>query len=109
MTTKRMVFSIFFLITLCASTLGHAEAAKSRIFVVSSYHREYGWSQSTNKGLCAAWLKFGYLDNQQQADDYTQNDAVESSKAVIKKEWMDTKRKNSKEEVAATTVRIMHP
>lgn len=78
-----------------------SEEKRVRFFVVSSYHREYPYSQETNQGLCAAMLKFGYVDNQAQADEYSKNDYVESSTAVIKKVWMDTKRKNSKAEMEA--------
>lgn len=83
-------------------------AAKQRIFVVSSYHREYLWSQSTHQGLSAAMLKHGYLDNAQQIHEFTKHDSVESAKAVVKKVWMDTKRKYSSLEIAQATVRIMH-
>jgi len=76
--------------------------AKNRIAVVSSYHREYLWSQETNAGLVAALLKWGYLDNESQAEQYTRSDYVESSQAIIKKLWMDTKRKNSQEEIDYT-------
>ena len=85
----------------------YGEQRKKRIFVVSSYDKSYLWSQATQKGLNNAMLTYGYLDNIQQANDFTTNDHVESSKAVIKKAWMDTKRKNSFREIAATTVRIM--
>ncbi len=80
---------------------------KTRIMVVSSYHREYIWSQHTNKGLCAALLEFGYLDNQQQTESYTKNDYVESSRVIVKKSWMDTKRKNSKSEMAQSLARVI--
>ncbi len=95
------------LVLLFAQTIAYCAAAKTKIFVVSSYNREYSWSQKTNEGLCAAMLKYGYLDNQQQVDEYTKNDTVESSKAIIKKEWMDTKRHNTKEEKVAATTKIM--
>ncbi len=85
----------------------YAEQQKKRIFVVSSYHKSYLWSQATQKGLTAAMLKYGYLDNKQQADDFTKNDYIESSKAIIKKAWMDTKRKNRFNEIAKTTVQIV--
>lgn len=76
------------------------KASKKRILVVSSYHREYLWSQDTNRGVVAAFLDFKYLDNEKQGEEYTKKDHVESSKAVIKKLWMDTKRKSSKTEIA---------
>lgn len=80
---------------------------KRRIFVVSSYHKDYLWSQLTQKGLTEAMINFGYLDNNDQAELFTETDFVESSKVVIKKAWMDTKRKNSFKEIAKTTVQIM--
>ena len=38
---------------------------------------------------------------------FTKNDYVESSKAIVKKAWMDTKRKNNIKHIAETTVSIM--
>lgn len=78
---------------------GLAKSTKTRIMVVSSYHKEYLWSQDTNKGVVAALLDFGYLDNKRQGQTYTREDYIESSKAVVKKLWMNTKRKNSKNDI----------
>lgn len=75
---------------------------KTRIAVVSSYHREYLWSQETNTGVITAMLEFGYLDDDRQGVQYTRDDYVESSRAVIKKLWMDTKHKNSREQIEHT-------
>jgi ABC-type uncharacterized transport system substrate-binding protein len=83
-----------------------AASAKVRIVVVDGYHREYLWSQETSKGLCAALLKFGYLDSQDQADAFTRDDQVESSRAMVKKLWMDTKRKSSKTEMETSTLEL---
>jgi len=80
----------------------HASSGKIKILIVSSYHREYVWSQDTNKGFCAAMLKFGYFDNQAQADAYTRNDVVETSRVIVKKLWMDAKRKGSRLELENT-------
>ena len=80
---------------------------KTRLFVVSSYHREYLWSQGTQKGLCSALKDFKFLENNQQIEEFTKNDFLETDKLVIKKAWMDTKRKNKKEEIAATTTAVM--
>ena len=96
-----------FLFLSCVVFSAHGEAKKLRIFVVSSYHREYLWSQDTNKGLCAAFKDFKFLDNDQQIDEYTKNDFVETDTVVIKKAWMDTKRKNKKEEIAITTASVV--
>ena len=80
---------------------------KKRIFVVSSYDRDYLWSQQTQKGLTDAMMRFGYLDNALQAEVFTRSDQVESSRVVAQKAWMDTKRKNSFQEIARTTAQIM--
>ncbi|MBW8035065.1 MAG: hypothetical protein FVQ79_05390 [Planctomycetes bacterium] len=80
---------------------------KSKIFIVSSYHKTYLWSQDTQKGLCDAMVNFGFLDNKDQADKFTKNDYIESSSAIVKKAWMDTKRKNTRSEIAVTVNRLM--
>lgn len=84
-----------------------ADAPKKRIFIVSSYDKSYLWSQSTQQGVSAAMLKLGYLDNAQQAKKLADTDAVESARAVVRKVWMDTKKKNSRAELANATSRIM--
>lgn len=81
--------------------------ARKRIFIVSSYDRDYIWSKSTQKGANAAMRKFGYLDNEQQAEQLIRDDMVESSRAVIRKEWMNSKRKDSRTDLANATTRIM--
>lgn len=104
------VFVMFALMTARPALANNTTAAtptKSKIFVVSSYHREYLWSQSTQDGLTAAMLKFGYLDSAKQAKEFTAFDQITSSKAIIKKDWMDTKRKYSNVELAQATQRIM--
>ncbi|MEI6438270.1 MAG: ABC transporter substrate binding protein [Candidatus Omnitrophota bacterium] len=87
-------------------TAVHAATAKQRLLVVSSYSRDYIWSQETNKGLCAAFKEMKFLENDQQIADFTKNDAVESSNAVIKKLWMDTKKKSKKEDILAATTAV---
>ncbi len=82
------------------------EKAKYRIAIVSSYHAEYIWSQQTNEGVVKALRDFGYLDNAEQGETYSKNYAIESNRAVVKKWWMDTKRKNSRPEIAATLARV---
>ena len=84
-----------------------ASTSKKRIFIVSSYHRSYLWSQSTQKGVNAALRTLGYLATDAQARQLEQSDQVESAKAVIKKDWMDTKRKDSRTDMASATARIM--
>lgn len=89
------------------SVANTAAATKHRILVISSYHPEYLWSQDTNRGVIAALKEFGYLDSVEQGEAYTRNDIVENSHAVIKKLWMDTKRKNSNAELNRAVVKIM--
>lgn len=81
--------------------------SRKRIFIVSSYSRDYIWSVSTQRGLNAAMLKNGYLDFSAQAETLMLTDAVESKSAVIRKVWMDTKRRNSRSEIASTTKTIL--
>ncbi|MEW6733321.1 MAG: ABC transporter substrate binding protein [Acidobacteriota bacterium] len=77
-----------------------------KIFIVSSYHPEYLWSQDTNEGVCGALLKYGYFDNVAQAEEFTRNYYIKTTHAEIKKVWMDTKRKSSTTDIAAATKRI---
>lgn len=81
-------------------------AAKTRILVVSSYHADYNWSQDTNRGFCAAMLAFGYFDSEAQSAEFTRNDVVETSKVIVKKVWMDAKRKGSRADLESTSARI---
>ena len=82
-------------------------SSKKRIFIVSSYHKAYLWSQSTQKGVSAAMRELGYLTSDAQARQLQQNDQVETPKVVVKKEWMDTKRKDTRAEMASATARIV--
>ena len=82
-------------------------SSKKRIFIVSSYHKAYLRSQSTQKGVSAAMRELGYLTSDAQARQLQQNDQVETPKVVVKKEWMDTKRKDPRAEMASATARIV--
>lgn len=84
-----------------------ANPAKKRIFIVSSYHREYIWSESTQKGISEAMRKLRYLDSAAQAQELASTDRVESSRAVVRKSWMDTKRRDSRADMASATARIV--
>lgn len=92
--------------TTCLYAAGNDSAEKIRIVVVSSYHKDYLWSQETNQGFCAAMLRFGYFDNKEQAREYTQKDYVETSKVIVKKLWMDSKRKSSKPAREEASIKI---
>jgi ABC-type uncharacterized transport system substrate-binding protein len=106
---------VMLLLGFCLASVGHGASKntnpkskpdKTRILVVSSYHPEYRWSQETHQGFCAAMLKYGYFDNKKQVEKYTKNDYIETKKVIVKKLWMDTKRKKGKEEKWATTARV---
>lgn len=102
----RIIILVLLGMALGASNLA-AESTKKRIFVVSSYHQEYLWSQSTQEGLVQAMLDYGYLDDAGQGADFTREHRVESSRAVVRKAWMDTKRRRSRADIARVTDRIM--
>ncbi len=105
---KIIRISLFSVISFCfVSVVFGTPAKKTRIFIVDSYHREYLWSQDTNDGVCNALLEFGYFDNKNQINEFTKNDYVATSNAVIKKSWMDTKRKSTKDEMVKSTTRIV--
>lgn len=95
------------LLCLGASVQGAESPRKLRILVVSSYHREYTWSQLTNQGLLRAFLERGWLDSQAQADAYARQDLVESKRLVLKKVWMDTKHRYSEQDLINSTRRVL--
>ena len=77
MKTFRMVSML--LVALWITQTAYGASEQVRIFVVSSYHQEYLWSQDTHAGVCAALLDFNFLDNPEQVKAYTENDYVESA------------------------------
>jgi putative ABC transport system substrate-binding protein len=103
----RAVLAVLLVLCLASAVFaGRGPAKKKRILVVDSYHRGYLWTQETSKGFCAALLKFGYFDDQDQIAEYTEHDHAETSRAVIQRLWMDAKRKNSKAELTKTTLTV---
>ena len=88
---------------------------KTRLMLVDSYHGEFLWSQYTNRGFCDGLLKFGYLDNEAQVMRCFQQGEAESSTTIVKRIWMDTKRKSSKQELmviapqVTQAVKVFHP
>lgn len=107
---KRISMVIPFIAALGLGAVSHGASAtavaKKKILVVDSYHREYMWSQETHVGFCSAMLKFEYFDNEDQIVEFTEKDQVETSKAVFKKTWMDSKRLNSPAEQERESLRI---
>ncbi len=102
---------LVFALSLCLTSVGYGaqkkDLPKKRIIVVSSYHREYAWSQDTNRGFCDAMLKWGYFDNSGQAEEYTKNDIIETSQVVVKKLWLDAKRKKTRKEKLQSAAKIV--
>lgn len=76
-----------------------------RVYIVSSYHKAYLWSQDTAKGVGEALIENQLIDNDQLVS-FLEKDYLESSQVVLKKAWMNTKRKNSKGEIADHTAWI---
>jgi len=103
---KRILIITSIMVLFIMSVVHSSAPEKKRILVVSSYHREYRWSQETNEGLCAALKEIGYFDNDEQISEYTKNDYVETSKTVVKKLWMNTKKKKLAEEIAGAVSKI---
>ena len=90
---KKVFIVHLILLALIAGQAKSELGKKHKILIISSYHREYLWSQDTQKGLCNAMVDFAFLDSKDQADKFTKDDYIESSSAIVKKAWMDTKRK----------------
>lgn len=82
-------------------------AKQKRIMIVDSYDRTYLWSQSTQRGLNAAMLKHGYLENAAMAKRLVDTDSVDTPRVVVKKLWMNTKKRNSIPEMATATREII--
>jgi len=99
-----MLFGNILLLCLVSVAFGQK---KTRLFVVSSYHREYLWSKDTHAGVCAGLLDFKFVDNKAQIEEYTANDYLETDNTVVKKVWMDSKRKNAKKEIAQSAKSII--
>ncbi len=97
-----MLFSFF---PQCPS---ESSGPRLRLFIVSSYHANDLLSQETATGLGQALLDYHFLDNQRQVAELNSKFYIESSRAVIKEVWMDSKRKNSKTEIADATARIVN-
>ena len=98
-----------------ACTLPHAAAGQTgaaadrrrRIFIVCSYDRSYIWSQQTQRGVNAALRKFGYVSAAEEPGLLAEQDGFENGSVVLRKAWMDTKRRDSRADIARATARII--
>jgi ABC-type uncharacterized transport system substrate-binding protein len=77
-----------------------------RIFIVCSYDRGYIWSQQTQRGVNAALAKFGYVSRAEAESLLMEADAFENRRVVLRKAWMDTKRRDGRADIARATARI---
>lgn len=102
------IAAIGFLGAVLFLSCAHASGPRKRIYIIDSYHPEYLWSQETAAGSGQALLDMKFLDNAQQLNELGQRNYIESSKAVVRKAWMDTKRRNSRREIADATARIVN-
>ena len=93
-------------IAMMAGLLIGAAPEKLRLMIVDSYHPEYTSSQYVYRGLCRGLFQLGYLDDEGQLEACKTQDMLESSKVVLKRLWMDTKRKSSKKEITDTAVQV---
>lgn len=105
--SMRLALLVLALLACWLPTAAMTAEKQKRIFIVSSYDRDYLWSKSTQRGVNAAMRKYGYLQNDQQAKRLVDTDSLETPKVIIKKTWMDTKKKNNFAEIASSTKRIM--
>ena len=116
---RRILTVLLFLATLAAAALGvtaQASADQSaatphakrqwRVFIVSSYDRSYIWSQQTQRGVNAAMRKLGYLTSDAEERELDARDTVANAHVVIRKAWMDTKRRDGRADIARATARI---
>ena len=88
----------------CVAVASVTAAAKTRIFIVHSYHPEYLWEQDVKKGTIEGLESLGYIDSS-EADTLRNTDAVDGSKSVIRVIWLDTKRKSKPAEQEAAAAK----
>ncbi|MBF0417097.1 MAG: hypothetical protein HQL86_02475 [Magnetococcales bacterium] len=103
---RAMLLSVLFLLCLLLGGNLLLASGKQRILIVSSYHRDYLWSQDTQRGVNHALLELRYFDRQEQVERFIRDDQVETSRVVLRKLWMDTKRKSTPEEMEESARRV---
>lgn len=101
-----VLFGLFFILSDCFSDV-ELKKGKIKIAIVSSYHPEYLWSQQTSMGVSQGLLDFGYIERLEEGERINRLPIHESKFAMIKKWWMDSKRKSSRAEIAASLFRIV--
>jgi len=104
---SRAIVLLLLVLLLAPRLQAQDKPGPKRIFIVSSYDRAYIWSKSTQEGVNAAMRKYGYLTTDQQAREFLRTDRLQTDKVVLRKMWMDTKRRGGTLEMAAATTAIM--
>jgi len=104
---SRAILLLLLVLLLAPRLQAQDKPGPKRIFIVSSYDRAYIWSKSTQEGVNAAMRKYGYLTTDQQAREFLRTDRLQTDKVVLRKMWMDTKRRGGTLEMAAATTAIM--
>lgn len=79
---------------------------QKNILLISSYHREYHVSNLADTGILTYFLEVGYLDSEDQIAYFIEHDELETSRVKLRELWMDSKRKNSKEDLLEATRRL---
>ncbi len=99
-----LILVMFFWAT--SVTASQQDGVVKKILIIDSYHKGYNWSTDTNSGFTSAMLELGYFDNELQVKEFNDNDYVEASRVIVKKIWMNTKRKKSKKDKIKITVKL---
>jgi putative tryptophan/tyrosine transport system substrate-binding protein len=97
---------IILLILITISFALHA-SKPFNIAIISSYHPEYIWTKETGEGVLKALYETNYLTTPQEAEEFTRNNYLANDKVILKKWWMDSKRKNTLPEIQRETTKII--
>lgn len=98
---------LFLLFFTFITVLGLFSQEKREILIIQSYHREYHVSTLGNTGVLNYFLEVGYLDSPDQITTFIEHDEIETSRLIIRELWMDSKRKNSKDDLQSATRRLI--
>ncbi|MGH1441600.1 MAG: ABC transporter substrate-binding protein [Cellvibrionaceae bacterium] len=95
-------------ITLLIITLSFSTyAAPHKIAIVSSYHPEFLWTSETNEGVFKALREDGYSISNEQEQSFIKDNFLETKELILRKWWMDSKRKSSLPEIQKEVTRII--
>lgn len=97
-----------FILCLCVLLLSPAiNASKPKhIAVISSYHQEYLWETEIHQGIAKAFIDSKYQLTEAEAQEFWEKGYLARNDIILKKWWMDTKRKSSLREIQQAVIRI---